>query len=211
MTIPHYLREYFRIPIGLDAFRMGEDSKSPTDFRQSFALIDPAGRLVDWDQGFVAEFHAVAETIRSGVDFGALVNQGLDTPSAEQFRHRNISAKMTRRDPDWVIRVDRPRTGEYRTTANRLIKVEERPTSCGGVLRTARDITDEREAQERLAEAKQQLVVTDPNSPGAFLEFLLKPDGECVIPHIDDALARLCGISQQSTLGDPISARTYIV
>jgi signal transduction histidine kinase len=52
-----------------------------TDFRSSVAMIDPSGRLRDWDEGFQVEFGKAGSLIHSGALFSEIV-AAADTPSA---------------------------------------------------------------------------------------------------------------------------------
>ncbi len=102
-------------------------------FTRSCAIIDSAGRLLDWDEGFELEFSAVSERIATGRDWSELVAAA---------REREGFAR------------DRPRDGigspkseyDYRGF-DQVIHISETHLAGGGRCRMARDVTREREIE----------------------------------------------------------------
>ena len=52
---------------------MAQVERPAAGFEQSFALFDDAGRLVDWNAGFIREFGAAGELIAPGASLRALI------------------------------------------------------------------------------------------------------------------------------------------
>jgi PAS domain S-box-containing protein len=139
-------------------------SKAP--FQQSFALFDEKGVLVEWNADFLEEFALAAQFIRKGASYEEIVsriyeNQVDPLPPDELDRHRrNVLGNFgTEREFDYPWN-------------DRILHVRESATQSGGIHRLARDVTDERQTKERLAEAEKRLKVG--GSEGSSVPFKLR-------------------------------------
>jgi len=162
------------------------------EFLHSFALFDAQARLVDWDEGFAAEWRFASPALKAGVGYVTLLEAALSDPVTLEFLEKNHGT----RDSGALIQLrfqafGTDRTWEYHTQEGRTVHVDERRTASGGVRRLARDITDEREAETALVEAQQRLEAADSDAGGVFTETRRNPDGSYVFPPISEALRAL--------------------
>ena len=96
------------------------------------------------------------------------------------------------------------RSWEYRTPENRIVRVDERRTTQGGILRFAWEVTEEREATTALTEARQRLETAD-SAPGAvFTETRRNPDGSYVFEPVSENLMRLVHFPPEIAGQDPM-------
>jgi PAS domain S-box-containing protein len=179
------------------------------DFQNSFALFDADGRLVDWDKGFELEYRYAAPVLRLGISYGDILRAALGTADAKRFLHDNFkTSDVDKLIQDRVKSLGQELTREYRTFSGRIIRVDQLPTERGGVRRLSRDITDERDAEEVLAKAHQQLDAADSDSQGALIEIRRNPDGSYVFPPISDALRRMLDFPLEVTGLDAMMVHT---
>jgi PAS domain S-box-containing protein len=162
------------------------------DFQNSFALFDADGRLVDWDRGFELEFRYAAPFLKPGIFYAEILRAAIDTADAKKFLHDNFrTSDFEALIQNRAANLGQEMTREYRTPGGRVVRVDQLPTERGGIRRLARDITDERTAEEALARAHQQLDAADSDSDGALVEIRRNPDGSYVFPPISEALRRM--------------------
>ena len=162
------------------------------DFLHSFSLFDAGGRLVDWDEGFAAEWRFASPGLQVGVSYVTLLEAALSDPITLDFLEKNHGT----RDSAALIQLrlqafGTDRTWEYRTIEGRAVYVDERRTATGGIRRLARDITHDREAETALVEAQQRLEAADSDGIGVITETRRNPDGSYVFPAISEGLRRL--------------------
>ena len=155
------------------------------EFQHSFALFDADSRLVDWDEGFENEWVFAVPVLKRGVTYAEMLKAALSYPAAEQFVQENYGQS----DIDEVIRArlksfGTNRSWEYGIHGVRVVHVDERRTALGGIRRFARDITEERQTQQRLEAA-------DSETGAIFTETRRKPDGSYVLEPISEGLQRL--------------------
>ena len=102
-------------------------------FTRSCAIIDAAGRLVDWDEGFELEFSAVSECIARDRDWADLIAAARAREGFTRDRSRDASASGKR-------------AYDYRAF-DQIIQIGETHLTGGGWCRMARDVTREREIE----------------------------------------------------------------
>ncbi len=180
-------------------------SAVPLEFRKSVSLFDAEGRLVDWDEGFVREWDYARPLIKRGVPYVTLLAAALGNARSKQFVRENFGSD----DPQDLIRIrtegfGTDRSYEYRTTAGRLISVDEHCTLSGGIHRLAHDITDEKRMEGELAEARQRLNAVDPDEYGVLTETRRSPDGSYIFEPISEGLCRLLDLPPELIGGDPM-------
>ncbi len=179
------------------------------DFQSSFSLFDADGHLVDWDKGFELEYRYAAPFLKLGIGYGDILRAAIDTADAKKFLRDNFqTSNFEALIQNRVKSLGQELTREYRTPSGRTIRVDQLPTERGGVRRLARDITEERNAEEALAKAHQQLDAADSDSQGALVEIRRNPDGSYVFPPISDALRRMLGFPLEVTGLDPMMVHT---
>jgi signal transduction histidine kinase/ActR/RegA family two-component response regulator len=100
-------------------------------FTRSCAIIDSAGRLVDWDEGFELEFAAVTERITAGREWADLIGAS---------REREGFAREVARESS-----GNSKSGYDYRAFDQLIRVSETHLLGGGRCRIARDVTREGE------------------------------------------------------------------
>lgn len=144
------------------------------NFRRSLALIDSEGKLADWDSGLELEWSAARHLIRRGTPYAEIVRALTTGPAAEAFMMANFRFEDSARHIEARIAgLGTERTHEYRTVDGRTILVEERPTVSGGVQRTARDITREKQGEDQI-ELLRSVVVQ--SSDAILIVEIGKPD-----------------------------------
>jgi PAS domain S-box-containing protein len=136
-----------------------------------FALFDRAGELVEWDEGFAGEFLDAKDLIAPGASLRALLLQ----VHAGDAVGRAALAAGSQFDPakDWsdaqAVRDAQSKVFEYRNGAGRTLRVTERPTPSGGLVRTTCDVTAERRANAAFAKADEEWFVdADPTVEATF-------------------------------------------
>ncbi|HLG90285.1 MAG TPA: ATP-binding protein [Alphaproteobacteria bacterium] len=181
---------------------MSDGSSPPREFRQSFALIDSDGKLVDWDSGLEIEWAAARDLIRRGSSYADIVRRLCAGPQIEPFIKANFgSIDFASHIEERISGLGSDRSHEYRTSDGRTIRVQERPTRNGGVQRSARDITEELEAQEQLAHAQN----FDAESVGAVTEVRREPNGNYVFPRATEELCRVMNLPPEFIGADPMA------
>jgi PAS domain S-box-containing protein len=182
------------------------DSLLPSpEFLQSFALIDAEGKLAAWDRGLEVEWSAARHLIRRGTAYADIVRALAAAPGAQAFMKetfqfvdidRHVEARIAALGIEW--------SHEYRTTEGRTIRVAEHPIVSWGVQRIARDITDEKQVEDALAEARKRLEVVDSNEYGVLTESRRTPDGIYIFEPISEPLCRLFDLPAELVGGDPM-------
>ena len=123
--------------------------------QQSFALFDRNGRLLEWNTDFLEELPVAAPVIRLGASYEEIVSRVYDAPAddlvdasdpIQREGHRAALLKNFGEDREF----------DYRR-GDRIFRVRESLTLSGGVHRLARDVTAERQTNEKLAEAEKRL------------------------------------------------------
>jgi len=181
----------------------------PREFRQSFALIDSDGKLVDWDSGLELEWQVARDLIRRGSSYADIVRRLCEGPHIGPFVKANFGVSdFDRHIEERIAGLGVERTHEYRTADGRTIRVEERPTKNGGVERSARDVTEQLEAKEQLVHVKSHL---DAESIGVALEVRREPDGNYIFPRPTEEMCRLMNLPAEFVGADPMSVHTRMV
>ena len=72
----------------------------------------------------------------------------------------------------------------------------------GRVLATARDITERKEAEERIQSQEAFLTTINDQLPGVTFQFRRDPDGSYSFPYMSKGLYELCGVSNQTAMTD---------
>ena len=175
------------------------------EFLHSYALFDADGRLVDWDEGFAAEWFYAAPVLVPGIAYADLLRAALSNAVAVQFIVDNYAmddreAFIRRRVADFGTN----RSHEYRVPSGRIIRVDEHRTVTGGVRRLARDITEEKQAEDALVEAQQRLDAADSDVGGVYTETIRKPNGSYVFPPISDGLRKMLDLPVEAVGKDPM-------
>ena len=175
------------------------------EFLHSFALFDADGRLVDWDEGFAAEWFYAAPVLVAGVAYADLLRAAMSNARTVQFIVDNYAMD----DREAFIRgrvaaFGTDRSHEYRIPSGRIIRVDEHRTVSGGVRRLARDITEEKQAEDALVEAQQRLEATDSDVSVALTETRRNPDGSYVFAPISEGLRRMLELPADFVGGDPM-------
>lgn len=184
---------------------MDEPGPQQPDFQQSFALIDAAGRLVDWDAGFEWEWANSAPRLRRGAFYGALLRAVAETPQMLDHIQRNYGhGDHDRFIEDQIALMRQERLFEYVGADGRIVLVEQRRTVSGGIQRLARDVTAERKTRQRLEASNAQAV-------GVFVEFRRLPDGNYVFPPISDELRRLVDLPEEFTGADQLAFQSRML
>jgi PAS domain S-box-containing protein len=124
-------------------------------FQQSFALFDRDGRLVEWNADFVKELPVAAVAIKQG----ALFEEIVDCVYKSQFGRPESAAESADRAvhrEEMVQGFGTDREFHYRQE-DKVFRVRESLTESGGIHRLARDVTEERQMSDKLAEAEKRL------------------------------------------------------
>jgi PAS domain S-box-containing protein len=73
------------------------------------------------------------------------------------------------------------------------------------------DVTDRKEAEERLRKNEELLRRVASQVPGALYQFRLAPDGARTYPYMSEGIVKLCGISTEELNGNPAIFEDMIV
>jgi PAS domain S-box-containing protein len=173
-------------------------------FQHSFALFDPDGRLIDWDDGYTEEWRIAGTTLRAGMTYQQLLASVLTVTTTREFLRVNYPDST----PERVIERQIAAFGtdsvrEYRTTTGRVVRIDEQRTVSGGVRRFARDITEEKEAGGIL-EAQHRLEEADSGTGGVLIEIRRNTDGSYVFPPVSEGLRRLLDLPADIVGQDPM-------
>jgi PAS domain S-box-containing protein len=184
---------------------MADSLLPPQEFLQSFALIDAEGKLAAWDHGLEIEWAAAGHLLTRGTSYEEIVRTLAAGPRAEAFIKENFPSSDPERHLEARIAgFGTRRSHQYRTPAGRTILVEERPIVSGGTQRIARDITDEKQLEDDLAEARKRLEAVDSNEYGVLTESRRTPDGRYIFEPISEPLCRLFDLPPELIGGDPM-------
>jgi PAS domain S-box-containing protein len=172
-------------------------------FISSVALFDAEHRLVDWDGGFVSEWASAGPAVHRGVPYAEILRSALDNPETRRMIDQGLAAPVT----EAVVReriegFGTDRSHEYRTAAGRVVLVEERRLVSGGVHRVARDVTEDRQSETALAEARKRLDAVDSLDYGVLTETIRSPDGSYTFPPLGEDLCRLLELPPALVGGD---------
>src|SRR5579859_7617160 len=130
----------------------------PDEFPTSFALFDADHRLVEWNEGFAREYEHIGLTLKPGLTYAEMLEAAAARLTTEQI----FAGHPQTRDPgqelqDRLAGFGQERTSEYQTGAGRVVRIEERRTLSGGIIRYARDVTDDHDAGSALLRANRRL------------------------------------------------------
>jgi hypothetical protein len=173
------------------------------EFERSFAVFDAAGRLIDWDEGFEREWSFVAAYLKPGVTYAELLHQVANAPAAQESLIKNFGLEgiqpMIRRR---IEAFGKSRSTDFKFDG-RIIEIEELPTRSGGIMRLAKDVTDERGAKRALTEARHHLQAASSDADGALVEIRREADGRYTFPVMGEALQRLLHFPGEWVGADP--------
>src|ERR1700761_6778560 len=183
------------------------------EFPSSFALFDAGHRLVEWNAGFAREYSYIGLTLKPGLTYAEMLEAAANRLSAEQMFAGHAPVDDARQElEDRLAGFGQERTSEYKTREGRIVRIEERRSLSGGILRYAYDITDERDAGNVLLRASRQQLdagATDLNI--AQVEMRRSPDGVYDIPPIPDSVRRLLDFTTDMVGKDPMIVYTRMI
>jgi PAS domain S-box-containing protein len=181
-------------------------------FPDSFALFDAEHRLVDWNEGFVQEFQRVGLTLTRGLSYAEMLRAARTklTPQELAAGHSEFD-DIEREIQNRLAGFGEARSSEYATPAGRIVRIDEQRSLAGGILRSARDVTDEREAGTVLMRAKQQLDAEKSDLSSATVEMRRSPNGVYDIPPVPESVRRLLEFSPEMVGQDPMIVYTRMI
>jgi PAS domain S-box-containing protein len=179
-------------------------------FPDSFALFDADHRLVDWNEGFVQEYRRVGLTLTGGLPYADMLRaaQVRLAPAELSAGHPGFG-DIEQEFQERLAGFGLERTSEYQTATGRIVRIEEQRSLSGGILRFARDVTDEREAGTALLRARQQ---SDAEGAGmAQVEIRRDANGIYDIPPVPESVRRLLDFSPEMVGADPMIIYTRMI
>jgi PAS domain S-box-containing protein len=181
-------------------------------FPDSFALFDADHRLVDWNDGFVQEYQRVGLVLTRGLSYAEMLRAASTKLTAKELsaghpEFDNIERELQNR----LAGFGEDRTSEYQSATGRIVRIDEQRSLSGGVLRTARDVTDEREAGTALLRARQQRDAEESDLSIAQVEIRRDPNGIYDIPPIPESVRRLLEFSPEMVGKDPMIVYTRMI
>jgi PAS domain S-box-containing protein len=181
-------------------------------FPDSFALFDADHRLVDWNEGFVQEYRRIGLALTRGLSYAEMLRaaQARLTPEELSAGHAEFD-DIERELQERLAGFGEERTSEYRTPTGRIVRIDEQRSLSGGVLRSARDVTDEREAGTALLRAKLQRDAEESDLSIAQVEMRRYPNGTYDIPAIPESVRRLLEFSPEMVGKDPMIVYTRMI
>ncbi len=141
-------------------------------FEYSFGLFDADGRLIEWNAGFLEELPSAAPLMRRGTPYREIFGYVYAQATTEDLRASAIDPSEMEKHRDALLRgFGTERAYDY-PYADRVYHVSETLTENGCVHRLARDVTAERQAAEKLAEAERRLRAS--SSEGSSVSFKMR-------------------------------------
>lgn len=131
---------------------------------EGFALFDSEDRLQIWNRRYVAAFPHLNQMLRKGMSFEEIAKfagRYAEFENGEEGRAAWVKMRVAQhRNPGAPF--------EQMLAGGRVLRTIERRTANGGTVLTVQDISDEREQQRRLGEAKERAEAAD-RSKSEFL------------------------------------------
>jgi PAS domain S-box-containing protein len=182
------------------------------EFASSFALFDADHRLVEWNEGFALEHQHIGLTLKKGLSYAEMLAAAGSRLSAEEIfaghaPTRDVEAELR----DRLAGFGQERTSEYRTGAGRIVRIEERQSLSGGILRYAFDVTNDREAGGALLRASRRLDAEASDLTIAQVEMRRSPEGVYDIPPIPESVRRLLDFTEDMVGKDPMIVYTRMI
>ena len=173
------------------------------EFEESFALIDADGRLVDWNEGLEREWFLIAHLLKKGALYRDVVRAALSVDAGREF----LLANAGHDDVEKHVEARLAKFGTYQIQEYQLdgvlLRIEEQPTKSGGILRTARNISEERQTQRDLAKAREYIkVASDTDSSGVYTEIFRSPAGDYTVPPVTEEMCRLLDLPPENIGAD---------
>ncbi len=126
----------------------------------------------------------------------------------DSVRYRALRGDYGPGDAEVLIdqRLAEIRSGELArmedAVCGRILDTRRAPTAEGGFVTVVRDVTEQKQAQQALAEAERQLRDTTDNIPGAVFQLRITPDGRRTYPFMGGGLLELGGIAAEDAMRD---------
>jgi PAS domain S-box-containing protein len=183
------------------------------EFPSSFALFDADHRLVEWNEGFAQEYQHIGLILERGLSYREMLEAAAAKLTTEQIFAGHPPVRDARQElEDRLAGFGRERTSEYKNRDGRILRIEERRSSSGGILRYAYDVTDERDAGSALLRAsREQLDAGASDLSIAQVEMLRSPDGIYDIPPIPESVRRLLEFTPDMVGKDPMIVYTRMI
>jgi PAS domain S-box-containing protein len=183
------------------------------DVLSSFALFDADHRLVEWNDDFAREYQPIGVALRRGMTYREMLEAAASKLTNEQIFAGHPAVGDPKKElQDRLAGFGRERTSEYQNVDGRVIRIEERLSLSGSILRYAHDVTDVREAGSALLRASRQQLdagATDLNI--AQVEMHRSPDGVYDIPPIPESVRRLLDFTPDMVGKDPMIVYTRMI
>ena len=141
-------------------------------FEHSFGLFDADGRLIAWNVGFTEELPGAAPVIRRGASYREIFGHMYSMATNDDLRASAIDPEELEKQRDAQFQgFGTERAYDYHH-ADHIYHVRETLAENGEVHRLARDVTAERQASEKLAEAERRLKAS--GSEGSSVSFKMR-------------------------------------
>jgi PAS domain S-box-containing protein len=160
-------------------------------FGRSLALLDRAGRLLEWDEGFEREFRAVADQIAPGAAFADLVKAAADADGIARS-HAGFH------DGDQF---------QYRDAVGRRVNVRWSAMASGGALRVGQANTTPKGITFKMEPGLRWATDGDPDRK-ALSRFWILPDGGIDYETYSPEANALNGFSEAFVMSnEPVTSR----
>src|SRR6185437_13693069 len=183
------------------------------EFLSSFALFDADHRLVEWNEDFAREYQPVGVILKKGMSYKEMLDAAAVKLTSEQIFAGHPAVRDPRQElQERLAGFGQERTSEYRNGVGRIIRIEERRSLSGGILRYAHDVTDVRDAGSALLRAsREQLDAGASDLTIAQVEMRRSPDGIYDIPRIPESVRRLLEFTPDMVGKDPMIVYTRMI
>jgi PAS domain-containing protein len=193
---------------------MADTGRPKRSFGQSFSAFDRADRLLDWNDDFAEEFAAAKDLIAVGAPLGALLVRAFahDPVASADRAEQAPNCRADGRADAAALRGARSRAFNYRDGAGRILLVNEERTLSGGMIRTARDATAERNSSATFAESGDEWCLDGDPSAEAIGSGEITADGGFIFGPAGEDLRALWGLGSDFDLTDwsAISSRRIL-
>jgi PAS domain S-box-containing protein len=183
------------------------------EFPSSFALFDADHRLVEWNEGFAREYRHAGLTLMRGLTYREMLEAVASKLTTEQLFAGHADVRDPRQEiVDRLAGFGQERTAEYKNADGRIVRIEERQSHSGGILRYAYDVTDERDAGSALLRAsRERLDAGSSDLSIAQVEMRRSPEGIYDIPPIPESVRRLLEFTPDMVGRDPMIVYTRMI
>ena len=174
------------------------------NMQEGIMMVDGVMQIQAYNRNYLELFNVPEELLMKNRDFGALSEyllQNVIQDMGDTGRQRQLDE--TQRRDEFV--------DEIPLRNGRIIEVHHSPMDDGGVVRTYTDITQRKESQALIEEAKQKLEEITDSIPGAVFQSVHQPGSRPRFTFVSEGVERIFRASREDMLRNFEVIYQYIV